>query len=175
METCDRYLYHPELAPDGKLFRAGTADPSEKGWVTTPAAFDPDYVAPPPAPPEERPVPGLPAMGPRVLFPSWRYHRGTGEARLVATAAEAGELGAEWVSTPADVGPPAPAPAPTAEETSARRTAFYALTVAEVTAQVHATDDLAVLDLWRSYEDLNPKGARKGVLAAITNRVNELE
>jgi hypothetical protein len=40
---------------------------------------------------------------------------------------------------------------------------------------VHATDDLAVLDLWRSYEDLNPKGARKGVLAAITNRVNELE
>ena len=100
------WLYHRTEAPDGRLVACEDDAPSGEGWVTTPAAFDPHYVAPPPLAPAELTELMLRNGVPYIAFPAWRYHT-SGEARLVETA-EADALldKAEWRDTPAPVAPP---------------------------------------------------------------------
>lgn len=43
-------LFHREEAPEGKVFMSQETLPSGEGWVDTPAAFEPGYVRPEPAP-----------------------------------------------------------------------------------------------------------------------------
>lgn len=122
-------------------------------------------------------------------YPSWRYHR-TEPPRLVDSAEEDSALNAdEWRRSPADFADaeappplppdaepaPPPLPPPLPPSGADRRADIFGSTVAEMAERIAITDDIAVLELWRSYEDENPRGPRKGVIHAIANRVAELE
>lgn len=109
--TYPRFLFHPSLAPEGKIFgsledeqaKGATAD---AGWVDTPAAFDPEYVAPPepesgPNQTEAMAVQGIvPQRYPKHLYrrgdPDGAKEVATKEAHDVVEAAEPGV----WKETP---------------------------------------------------------------------------
>lgn len=180
--TQDRWKYHKTLAPEGRLVKAADPDPTGDGWVDTPAAFEEHYVAPDPDAVVD--PPGTVTVGGRtkLLYPSHRYNA-KGEVQEVKNAEEDGRLDkAVWRGSPADFTPEEAAPAvPTdaeiAKTTSAaegRRAELYAATVPEIAARVATIGDRATLDLILSYEQTNPKGARKGVLQAVEARIAEL-
>lgn len=85
------FMFHKVDAPEGKLFAsAEELEGLGPGWVDTPAAFDPKYAPPPPAPettdvPEDARQRGFVP----VAYPSYRYRKGEpGSARLVANFEE---------------------------------------------------------------------------------------
>lgn len=96
-----KWLYHREYAPDGLLVAREEDEPSGDGWVTTPAAFDPTYVEPPPLADDEQWDFLARGGRPFVAFPAWRY-QANGEAKLVMTAEADEQLDkALWKDTPA--------------------------------------------------------------------------
>jgi hypothetical protein len=96
-----RWVYHKEHAVDGVLVPRAEDEPKGEGWVSTPAAFDPNYVEPPPLPPEDLARGGRPF----VAYPTWRYAAHE-EPRLVASAEEDEQLDkAIWKDSPAAVSP----------------------------------------------------------------------
>jgi hypothetical protein len=112
MTTYPKWVYHKEHAPEGLFIHRAEDEPSGEGWVSTPAAFDPTYVPPPPLT-EDAQFDFLARGGrPFVAYPSWRYHT-NGEAKLVETA-EADALldRSVWKDAPGGgaIAPPVEAP-----------------------------------------------------------------
>jgi hypothetical protein len=177
-----KWLYHKDLAPDGRLIRGPEQDPIEDGWVDTPAAFDPAYVAPPPRDPDAVPDAAVKAGYVHRPYPSHRYNA-SGESRIVHSLAEDDMLDpADWKDSPAAFGDPppaaapAPAPPPPASEDSiaTQRASLYAAKVADIVTGVETMTDLVKLETLKAFEQSNPKGARVGVIKALEARVKTL-
>lgn len=95
-----KFLYHPELAPAGRLIRDEASEPTEPGWVDTPQKFDPAYVEPAPIVPEGSVPADRPGYVPQP-YPSVRYGA-SGETKVVASADEDAALNpADWKHSPA--------------------------------------------------------------------------
>lgn len=178
--------YHKELAPEGRLVRTADGEPTGEGWVDTPAAFDPNYVPPPPLDPN---VVTSDAVRPGYVpqrFPACRYD-GNGNIQLVKTQEEADTLDPrQWKDSPAAFGPdyvapsdaPRPAPPaaepPTNAEIERQKAELFAATVPVIVERIEAISDVSTLATIRAYEEVNPKGARTGVLKAVDARFEEL-
>lgn len=189
-----RWAYHPTLAKDGKLIKSEADEPTDEGWVDTPAAFAADYKAPEPVDHPE----GL-AGESRVTqkahehYPSWRYHvDGKPEPILVKDAdADAALDAAVWKTSPdpkhwgSDAslfarpkpGPAAPPSAATVaqqKEDEAQRNELWAADGNAVIARVKALDSREMLERIRAFEALNPEGPRVGILKAVKATLDTL-
>ena len=122
-------------------------------------------------------------------YPAVRYRRNPDaedgvDARIVKTAAEDDALDASvWKKRPLDChAAPEPivpdVPAETVPEIDAaedaRRKALHSMSVKDVVDIVEKASDLAALERVRDREQANPKGARKGILAAIEAQIAKL-
>lgn len=193
MQEFPTIRYHRTEAPDGVLIpSAEKLAELGAGWVDTPAAFDPNYVPPPPVAKRESPSAAVARRaGYRPQeFPAIRYNR-LGEDRIVRSAAQLAELDpAEWRDSPAafgDAPPVAPvkaAPAvaetpstpPTADQDDAERKAadamaeqartLHAMPVDEVKAKL-AGAPAEVLTQAKQLEMLKPDGPRVSLVKFI--------
>lgn len=179
-----RFLFHKELAKDGRLIKSAAEEPTGDGWVDTPAAFEEGYVAPPP----QVDAKGQPAPAPtpghvHKPYPSHRFNK-AGVSCLVNTAEEDAALDAAiWKDTPdpaafPDDAPPS-APPPAAPDgpltgAAAQKADLYAANAATVVEKVASMTDIAALQLVQGFELANPRGARKTVLTAVVKRLTEL-
>lgn len=190
-------LYHKTLAADGQVFMSEASLPSaDAGWVDTPAAFDPSYVAPTPITPSGAvPADAPPGFVPSP-FPSCRYRKGDPEnPKQVATAEEDAALEAAepgvWLHSPdphykpAAAGPDAGAPDPNALAdlvpnadgsvtlSDAQKAEFYGAKVAEVVVKLEAISSAAMLNALAAAEAENPK-PRVTVVKAVKARIAAL-
>lgn len=172
-----RFAYHAELAPDGLLVRTPADEPTGDGWVETPAAFDPKYVAPPDTV-EPGSVPAEAAAAGYVPrpYPAHRYNR-DGDFVVVRTAEDDAALDpAVWKATPdpkafSDAPPPTtPPPVPGKALDDTQRAELYASSVTVVSDRIAALTDGPLLDAIRAAELANPKGPRIGVIRALDAR-----
>ena len=104
MQQFPKIKYHKTLAPEGELVQSAEDEQQlvagEAGWVDTPAAFDPNYVPPPPFVPDPNAPADQPSYRPKA-YPAVRYNR-LGEDRSVANADEDAALDPEeWKWSPA--------------------------------------------------------------------------
>lgn len=185
MKTFQKYpcvRYHKTLAPEGRQINSPAQEAElGDGWVDTPAAFAPGYVALTSDPPEGTAMDTvvLPSK-PLDLYPAMRYAR-DGRSVTVRSAGEDQALDpAEWKDTPdpkaweaaAVAPPPVVAPPPLTTEPVQPADPLFATTVAAIEDMVSEITDGAALDALAAREALNPKGARKGVIAAIKARAD---
>ena len=161
--------YHKELAPEGLQIRSPEAEAElAPGWVDTPAKFDPAYRALTEDPPEGTPFETYVAPAkPPIPYPAVRYAQ-DGSQLIVHSLEEDEALNpAIWKDTPdptawlSDAAVPVDTDAPDQ---------MHTLTVSQIGAVLETVTDPAELDDLETREYLNPKGARKGVLVAITTR-----
>ncbi len=131
----------------------------------------------------------------RRRYPSTRYRVVKGqvlETRVVQDQSESDGLGPDWYPTPAptaaDLAPPSPPPPskPLAEITDAAKTPpaiedeaeaeraaeLHGMTAKEIVAALADVTDVAVLQRVKAREAQNPKGARKGVLKYLDERLD---
>lgn len=195
--TYPYWVYHKELARDGKLVRSEADEPKGDGWVDTPAAFEEGYVKPEPqvneaGQPKSAPVPGHV----HVSYPSWRYNK-AGEEKQVLNAEEDHALDASvWKDTlaafnevtdaPPDTAPPVPdstgntarppsTPPPTGPSRAAvQKAEFYDAKVKDIAEKVATGTDVETLQMIHGFELKNPAGARPGVIKAVEKRLSEL-
>lgn len=173
-----RFLFHETLAPEGKLIANKEAEPADlTGWFDTPQKFDPAFVeVAPVVPPGTVPV-DRPGYVP-VQYPSHRFNV-DGGSRIVGTAEEDQTLDpAVWKHSPADFTDAAPV-APKALDVppaaltplDAQKAELYGAKVADIVARIEKMDNRDALQMVHGLELANPKGARKGVTAAIEKRM----
>lgn len=98
------FMYHRELAVDGKFIHTAEDFPTGEGWVDTPAAFAADYVAPPKRVVREGDgAVALESMGiARVRYPAHFYRKGDHD-NPVTVVSEEEELALDhdvWKDTP---------------------------------------------------------------------------
>lgn len=195
-----RFAYHKTLAHEGRLIKSAEDEPTEEGWVDTPAKFDPNYVEPPQigaAPgtvPEEARRRGFVPQ----QYPAKRYHQVTGEDRRVESAQEDGALDPSvWKDTPpASVEVPAPAQAPAAAassgnsapagttmteeekkaaaELNAKAAELHGTAVDKVLDALKGCDDPDFLSRITEMEALNPAGPRMSLVKAIKKQIEGL-
>jgi hypothetical protein len=172
-----RFLFHKELAPEGKLIRSAEDEPSGEGWVDTPQKFDPAFVEP-----EKAVAPGtVPEDKPGFVpqpYPSYRYGR-SGETKLVRNVEEDDALNPEdWKHSTADFDKkddaPAPPPTPPIAKSDAQKAELYSAKVGDIAARVETLSDIVMLQTIQGFEEGNPKGARPGVMKAVEARLKAL-
>lgn len=192
---CTRY--HKDLAPEGREIKNAEKEAElGEGWVDTPAAFDPAYVPPTVDPPEGTPFESYVApAAPPIAYPAMRYSRDGGERtiqgpgeeeagwqdhpwtkdELAATVAPAAPPETDPVSPPGarsvhEADPPPPNAPPVLPDEGPKEDGLFSVPVPKVEEVVAEITDPAELNDIEAREQRNPRGARKGVLAAIAAR-----
>lgn len=180
-----RFMFHAELAPEGKVIRSAEEEPTGDGWFDTPQKFDPAYVDPKPiAEPGAAPI-NVPNFRPQP-YPSHRFSA-DGSSRVVNSAEEDALLNTnDWKHSPADFEAKAENPFPPThigqepvlpklQTSDGMKAELYTSKVQDVVARVEQLTDLSMLQLVHGFELANPKGARVGVIKAIEKRLAELQ
>lgn len=201
MQLYPRFMFHKEQAPEGRLFQsAEEAEALGPDWVVTPAAFDPNYVAPAELVPSGSiPIEAANAGFIPQAYPAWR-HQKNGEPCLVQNAEEDDALDPDvWKASPADHGiaaadvapvipfPSAPAPSGSvlgdateaeqkaAQEMAAKATELHNTSIADITKVLEGCPDVSVLRNVKQLEMLNPAGPRITLVRFIDNAVKAIE
>ena len=187
MKTFQKYpavRYHKTLAAEGRVIKSADDEAGlGEGWVDTPAAFAPGYTALTADPPEGTAMDTvvLPSTPPEP-YPAVRYTR-DGRSVTVRSVVEDQALDPnEWKDTPdpkawaaAPVAPPVLAdPPPPSDPPPSASDVLFSTTVVVVEDMVSEITDIGALDALAAREATNPKGARIGVMKAITARLDAL-
>lgn len=125
-------------------------------------------------------------MNEKTEYPKWLYRAG-GDSKLVTTAEAHDRLGAWWFESPGEASDavaiavaeargelPVKERHPLESPTDGVLNAYYAAPVKIAAARAQALATIEDLDELRDVEEQRPGGARKGVLKAIGDRMQEL-
>jgi len=168
--------YHKDLAPEGvEILNAAKEAELGDGWVDSPAAFASGYVPLTQDPPEGTVVSQyVKPSKPPIPYPAIRYPRDGGEPVTVGSPEADLALGPGYQDHPWTKAEREAPPSPAAVDTPEGPDGLWGVTVAQAEEVIGEIRDLGELDAIVAREQRNPKGPRKGVLAAVTARMDAL-